>query len=696
MSQKGHVWIIGKDANYNTIDKVIIYDEDLQKIKTFYNLQSESLELEAGTYIVHLLDIYGGEFKIYSSAVKGYEKFEDIQDISDGEKIAFSRDPMSSYYKLTMSQKGHVWIIGKDANYNTIDKVIVYDEDLRKIKTFYNLQSESLELEAGTYIVHLLDTYGGEFDIFVELLSSSSSNSISSSSMESHNENIQKELCEESGGKWLDTVCIQQSRSSIISSSSSRNSQEQLYCETHGGIWIDGTCLVSYNGDSSSSSSQYSHNSSVSSLTFHSSSDESFSSSSFHDEMDMCERRGGIWTDGVCLESSSSLSSSSNSSKGYEYVKGIVRELRGHAYDIKGYYIYYGDVENYDPFKWIYISRSKSLIAKLEGLAEDGVHLKWIYLKSRHNNIHYIQADIQDDKVLFTMPSSSSMSSQIQSSSKGYEYVKGIVRELRGHAYDIKGYYIYYGDVENYDPFKWIYISRSKSLIAKLEGLAEDGVHLKWIYLKSRHNNIHYIQADIQDDKVLFTTPSSSSVSSQIQSSQQSSSQNFSSIDNSSNYSDFSSDSSFSFSSSESSSFSSSIENISLGDFNNISIDEVGPIKSRSSSCINGVCRNILGSGSILGFKLKNDSVRTIRIKEFKLYVIDNYRRILIANKANIDKTLVPFESYSLSYSLIQSISYSYFIAKYIFEDVSTGRYISISLKWDGMHNAESSLEWVR
>ena len=157
------------------------------------------------------------------------------------------------------------------------------------------------------------------------------------------------------------------SRSSSSDDSLTDEAAEQQECESNGGRWLDHLCFYPSSSSSSSSSSQ---NSSI---------EENASSSSY--------------------SSNENISSSSETSRLRAYQ--IAAQLAGKSYNITGYFIYYGDWEDYDKFAWIYANKSLSLVSKLEGSTPEG-GFKWTRLMSNKYNIHvFDQVTIEDGVVKF-------------------------------------------------------------------------------------------------------------------------------------------------------------------------------------------------------------------------------------------------------------------------------------------------------
>jgi hypothetical protein len=161
-----------------------------------------------------------------------------------------------------------------------------------------------------------------------------------------------------------------------------------------------------------SSSSRPSSSSSSSSVGSSSSSSSS-SDENLSEKIAKCEESGGVWLEHFCYYSSSSSSADSSSSlserdtdssasptltledkvqRAYE----VASELENKSYGITGYFIYYGDPANYEPFKWIYANKSFSLVSKLEGAKPDG-GFRWTRLMSNRYNIHVFESVSMDE-----------------------------------------------------------------------------------------------------------------------------------------------------------------------------------------------------------------------------------------------------------------------------------------------------------
>ena len=296
-------------------------------------------------------------------------------------------------------------------------------------------------------------------------------------------------------------------------------SQDAEQCEASGGIWLDTFC------QQSSSQSSRRNSSSVSSVS------SSSSSSSSNQEAKDCEASGGIWLDTFCQQSSSqssrrnsssvsSVSSSSSSSSSNQDNTGLftlINALADRNLSINGYFAYFGDVANYEPFKWAYLSTSTHTFAKLEGMDPQTKLLKWKRLRKYFKTVSFKNGYIVVGKPVDNID----------------ERDRELVNALADRNLSINGYFAYFGDVANYEPFKWAYLSTSTHTFAKLEGMDPQTKLLKWKRLRKYFKTVSFKNGyivvgkpvDNIDEMLPNSSSSFSSVSSIISSSSSSASQ---------------------------------------------------------------------------------------------------------------------------------------------------------------------------
>ena len=288
------------------------------------------------------------------------------------------------------------------------------------------------------------------------------------------------------------------------SSTTRGSSQDAEECEASGGIWLDTFCQHPSSSQISKSSSSLS--SRTSSYT---------STSAASQDAEECEASGGIWLDTFCQHPSSSQiskSSSSLSSRTSSYtstsaasqdtidnnVKDIVNALADKNLSISGYFAYFGDVANYEPFKWVYLSTSSNTFAKLEGMDPQTKLLKWTRLRKYFKTVSFENGLIVVGKPVDTIDNN----------------VKDIVNALADKNLSISGYFAYFGDVANYEPFKWVYLSTSSNTFAKLEGMDPQTKLLKWTRLRKYFKTVSFENGLIVVGKPVDTIDDSSSSSS--------------------------------------------------------------------------------------------------------------------------------------------------------------------------------------
>ncbi|MRI58034.1 MAG: hypothetical protein C6H99_00835, partial [Epsilonproteobacteria bacterium] len=199
-----------------------------------------------------------------------------------------------------------------------------------------------------------------------------SSSSIQSSSSESSDVSVSQETS---------TSSANSSSSEEISSSSSNSSQNlssssssQTLSSSSSSLSSSSAQSLSSLSSSMSSAADTQESQSVSSSL--SSASSAQSSVESVDEERLCEEKGYIWIDGLCIEahyasstsseiattSFEAQSSSIDLSSQQEYVEQLVQVLvaLGHI-PIQGYFAYYGPQDYSDPYAWVYLSKSQKV-----------------------------------------------------------------------------------------------------------------------------------------------------------------------------------------------------------------------------------------------------------------------------------------------------------------------------------------------
>ena len=253
-------------------------------------------------------------------------------------------------------------------------------------------------------------------------------------------------------------VSSSSSMQSISSSSSSMSSKPdvQELCEERGGVWLDTFCSF----PSSSSSTQSSIISSASSSWSSSlSSSLSSNSSSIFPEPGTCPN-DTIFVNGHCVDK-------------------VAYELAGKTLPINGYFTHYGD----DVFDWVYLNYNGHIFAKLEGMDPQTGLLRWKRLRSFFDRVEYRNGYI----VVGAARSTSD----------------DVVNALANKRLRVNGYFTYFGDPDDYNPFMWAYVSSSGRLVAKLEGMDPDTGHLKWhFFIGSSVHKLEWVR--IKNGRIVF------------------------------------------------------------------------------------------------------------------------------------------------------------------------------------------------
>ncbi|BCD63183.1 hypothetical protein NitYY0826_P24 (plasmid) [Nitratiruptor sp. YY08-26] len=299
-------------------------------------------------------------------------------------------------------------------------------------------------------------------------------------------------------------------------------------------------------GSSLSSSSEASSSSKASSSSWISSSGDSNDNQSEREKALSCTYNGGKpivvngkyqgceYERGLSLSSSSEASSSSkaSSSSWTSSVSNnslldkekIAQIVANRSFPIKGYYIHYDES---DPFGWLYISKTKSVVAKIEKPTDEKYNWNYIHSAYRHqyafDNITINENSVSFGKNLLT---------EIMGDNSLLDKEK-IAQIVANRSFPIKGYYIHYDES---DPFGWLYISKTKSVVAKIEKPTDEKYNWNYIHSAYRHqyafDNITINENSVSFGKNMLiplssqeeSSSSASSVSSQEESSSSASS----------------------------------------------------------------------------------------------------------------------------------------------------------------------------
>ncbi len=184
---------------------------------------------------------------------------------------------------------------------------------------------------------------------------------------------------------------------------------------------------------------------------------DSSSQSSLSKKEQICQEQGGRWVDGACV---------------MEQELEIVKEIADKTFKIAGYFAHYS---NDDPYGWLYLNASGSLLAKLEGMDRQGF-LQWTILSEQ------LGYRFDGSSIILT---------------KAKPKASSIALQLQNRVVPVAGYFIYYGSRQRYEPYSWIYVDRSLRVVAKLDGLEPSG-ELKWRLLHS------YVKAKKIEDSITF------------------------------------------------------------------------------------------------------------------------------------------------------------------------------------------------
>jgi len=78
-----------------------------------------------------------------------------------------------------------------------------------------------------------------------------------------------------------------------------------------------------------------------------------------------------------------------------------------------------------------------------------------------------------------------------------------VVRTLENRALNVDGYFAYYGPKEPYDPYAWVYMNSSGTMVAKLEGMDPATGYLKWTELVSPRVKL-FDRVDMENGNIVF------------------------------------------------------------------------------------------------------------------------------------------------------------------------------------------------
>ena len=81
-----------------------------------------------------------------------------------------------------------------------------------------------------------------------------------------------------------------------------------------------------------------------------------------------------------------------------------------------------------------------------------------------------------------------------------------LIQSLADRNLSVNGYFSYYGDLDNYKPFQWVYLSASGRIFAKLEGWDPQKRLLKWKLLMGGKKN-YFKKVSFQNGYILVGDP---------------------------------------------------------------------------------------------------------------------------------------------------------------------------------------------
>ena len=204
------------------------------------------------------------------------------------------------------------------------------------------------------------------------------------------------------------------------------------------------------------------------------------------------------------------MSQSSSSSSSIDTSEDTAQQLAGRVLDISGYFAYYGDLNNYDPFAWVYLSRGGRTFVKLEGMDEQTGRLKWTSLEDYFDRITYTNGAIEVGNII------DCSLLEISGCVNPPDSIIGILKKIENRKLPVAGYFAYYGDLKNYDPFAWVYVSASGNLLVKLQGMDPKTGKLRWEYLigsgKRKIKSVEIVGdkiyiGDVVEDEILPSPP---------------------------------------------------------------------------------------------------------------------------------------------------------------------------------------------
>ncbi|GEM_PF-3844096 len=173
--------------------------------------------------------------------------------------------------------------------------------------------------------------------------------------------------------------------------------------------------------------------------------------------------------------------SSSSSNPDTVKIKKVLNVIKERPLDIHGYFTHYGD----GAYDWLYISRSKK-VYKLEGMDENG-YLEWLDL-----NLYIKKVEMNNDKskVTISMKSTGAYNGLTRALDPDTVKIKKVLNVIKERPLNIHGYFTHYGD----GAYDWLYITANRKVVAKLEGMDENG-YLEWLKLSK------YVEVEMDEDK---------------------------------------------------------------------------------------------------------------------------------------------------------------------------------------------------
>lgn len=169
LNERSNVLFLGDDSNGSYVGQIKIYNNNLEHINYVYT--PESINLDAGTYLINILDKISGTFTAYSTNMSNpvdnnpvHGSVLDPYLPENGIAIAFNTRVQTNVFSFGMQTSGNIRINGTDARGYDVGSINIYNNELELIDSVYT--PESIKLDSGKYYLVINDNYPGSINLY--------------------------------------------------------------------------------------------------------------------------------------------------------------------------------------------------------------------------------------------------------------------------------------------------------------------------------------------------------------------------------------------------------------------------------------------------------------------------------------------------------------------------------------------------